>query len=172
MKETQGFTLVELLLSMTVGSVLMALALGMVHRAMRVESTAHTHAGVERTATRLSRQFRHDIHQAESVFIGDQPAGASSLRLMVPDKNPITYQVEKSRVRREQPLGDEQIHREFFSFPEGFAVRFTELDEPLRVVLMLDFDAKLVGIPRQVRLHTEAVVGLFLRSSPTEEALP
>ncbi|NOZ40319.1 MAG: prepilin-type N-terminal cleavage/methylation domain-containing protein [Planctomycetes bacterium] len=159
----RAFTLVEMMVSISVGSVLMALALGMVHRTMRTESTANTNAKVERTAARLSRQFRHDIHQAESVSLDNQQPDAALLRLMLTDQRPLTYRIENGGILREQQQSDERTQREFFGFPENFTLQFAQLSEPARITLTLEHDTQLVGIAPQIRLHVEAVVGQFLR---------
>jgi len=176
MNQPRAFTFVEMTVSISVGSVRTALALGMVHRTMRAESSAHTYAQTERTAARLSRQFRHDIHQAQSVSLDNRPAETSSLRLAFSDQQPITYQIEKSgeksTVLREQQLNDERVHREIFSFPADHTIQFAELEEPPRAVVSLEYDTQLVGVPPQVKLRVEAVVGLFLRTSLGGEASP
>jgi len=41
---SRAFTLVEMMVSISVGSVLLGLALGMIHRTMRFESTTRTYA--------------------------------------------------------------------------------------------------------------------------------
>ncbi|NOY41099.1 MAG: prepilin-type N-terminal cleavage/methylation domain-containing protein [Planctomycetes bacterium] len=170
MNNRRAFTLVEMSVSIAVGSVLMGLALGMVHRTMRAESTARINAQVERTAARLSRQFRHDLHQAQSISLDNQQNDTPSLRLVLSDQRPITYQIDKSSILREQQQSDEQTHREIFLFPDDYSLLFGELGEPSRVVLTVEHDTKLVGISPQVRLHVEAVVGQFLRLSQTEGA--
>ncbi len=169
MNNRRAFTLVEMMVSISVGSVLMALALGIVHRTMRTESTARTHAEVERTAARLSRQFRHDIHQAKSVSLDNQQSDATLLRLVLPDQQPITYRIEKRGILREQQHRDEQTHREIFTFPDDYILQFAELTEPSRAMLTLKHDTKLVGIAPQIKLHIEAVIGQFLRLSQTGE---
>lgn len=165
----RAFTLVEMMVVISVGSVLMGLALGMVHRTMRAESTVRTHARVERTAARLSRQFRHDIHEAESVLL-DQQSDVPLLQLILPDQRPITYRIESSSLLRQQQHSDEQTHRELFSFPDNYSLQFAELSKPPRATLTLEHDTKLVGIDPKIKLHVEAVIGQFLRLSQTEEA--
>lgn len=171
MSSPRAFTLVEMLVSISVGSVLMALALGMVHRTMRAESAARSHAQIERAAARLSRQFRHDIHQAKSTSIAAQQKGLPRLRLTLSAQPAITYQITKEGLLREQQQGHDQTYREIFAFPDGHILRFAELAKPHRAVLTLEYDTKLVGVPPQVKLHVEAVIGQFLRLSQTEEIL-
>ena len=170
MNHLRAFTLIEMLASISMGSVLMALALGMVHRTMRDESTARTNAQIERTAARLSRQFRNDVDQAQRVLFDNQQPDAPLFRLVLADQHPILYQIEKSGVLREQQQGDKRTHRDFFSFSDDHALRFAELAEPPRAVLTLERDTKLVGISPQVKLHVEAVIGQFLRRRPSPEA--
>lgn len=165
MSKLRAFTLIEMMVSISVGSVLMALALGMVHRTMRVESAARAHQAVERTAARLSRQFRHDIHQTQSVALDRQQAGSPNLRLLLPAQHPITYRITNSGVLREQQQSPESgpIRRELFTFPADHTLRFAEHHRPARAVLTLVRDDRLVGVPPQVRLHVEAVIGQFLQ---------
>ena len=171
MNNRRAFSLVELLASISIGGVLMALGLGMVHRTMQSESSARTTASVERTSMRLSRQFRHDIHQAMRVSIDNPDSDKPALRLVLADQPPIIYQIEVNGLLRHQQAGS-QTQREHFSFPDSYSIQFDELTKPTRTVLTLERDTKLVGVPLQVRLHLEAVVGQFLRPHPTKEVSP
>jgi len=170
MNKHRGFSLIELSASLAVGSVLMVLAMGMVHRTMRVESVARLNARFERTAARLSRQFRLDVHRAQSISIDNQQTNTPVLQLLLPNQHPISYSVETGDVLREQQQGADQTHRDRFSLPDNYTVQFATLTGPPRAVLALDHDTKLVGISPQVKLHVEAVVGYFLRLSQPEEA--
>ncbi len=169
MNNQRAFTLVEMMVSISVGSVLMGLALGMVHRTMRAESTARTHAQVERTTALLSRQFRSDIHRAKTVLLDDQQSDSPSLRLMIPNQRPITYRIENNSLHRQQQQGDEQTHIELFPFPDDHILKFVEMTRPPRIVLTLEHDTKLVGVAPRIRLHVEAVVGQFLRLGQSKE---
>lgn len=163
MNHQRGFTLVEMSASISVGSVLLVLAMGMVHRTMRFESNAQKHAVTERAAARLSRHFRHDIHQAESVSLDRSQADESVLQLVLPGQAPVSYRVQKSSLFREQPHSNTKTYYEQFKFPDNFAVRFDELSAPQRVVLTVEQETGLVGVPPRVVLHIEVVVGQFLK---------
>ncbi|QDT00791.1 PulJ/GspJ family protein [Adhaeretor mobilis] len=179
---SRGFTLVELLISISVGSVLLGLAINMVSRTMRVESGTRTQSQVERTALRLSRQFRSDVHQATSItFIVQQTQLASkqapTLQLEVPGQGPITYQVQPAGLIRLQQRMDaktqqNQAYHDLYAFPQDYQVQFTELAEPARAVLTLLKETHLVGVPPQVRLHVEAVLGRFLGNDTTTGGSP
>ena len=170
MKTRRAFTLVEMVTSISVGSVLLVLAMGTVHRTMRIESTLRENALTERTAARLSRQFRHDMHLAESVSLDRQQADEPVLQIELPGQSPVSYRVEHTSVHREQAHSDTQVHREHFSFPENFVVNFRELTAPQRVVLTVQRETGLIDVPPRLEMHVEAVIGRFLRLRQPKEA--
>ena len=170
MKTRRAFTLVEMVASISVGSVLLVLAIGTVHRTMRIESTLRKNALAQRTAARLSRQFRHDIHLAESVSLDRQQADEPVLQIELPGQSPVSYRVEHAIVHREQRRSDALVHRERFSFPENFVVNFQELPTPQRVMLTVERETGLIGVSPRPEVHVEAVIGRFLRLSQPREA--
>lgn len=172
MNNQRGFTLVEMLVSISAGSVLLVLATGVVHRTMRVESVVRENAAAERAALRLSRQFRHDIHQAKSVSLDGRQADQPVLQIVLSGQAPVSYRVEHTGVLREQPHNDTQIYREHFSFPDNYTVKFNELPSPRRVALTLERDTGLVGVPPRVELHVEAVISQFLQLRQPKENSP
>ena len=66
---TSGYTLVEMLVVIAMASTLFAVAIGMIHRTMTLESTGRERAAAHRTAMRLATQFRQDIHQASDTTL-------------------------------------------------------------------------------------------------------
>ena len=170
MKTTRAFTLVELVASLSAGSVLLVLAMGTVHRTMRIESAMQNNAAAERTAARLSRQFRHDIHLAESVSLDRQQAGKPALQIILPGQSPISYRIDDASVHREQTLTDKQVHHEQFMFPENFVMNFQELTAPQRVVLTVHSETGLTNAPPRLELHVEAVIGQLPRLKQPIEA--
>lgn len=62
MRHRAAHTLVELVVSMTVGSALMVLAVGLLHQSLSLASTARTRANQFRTLDRLAQDFRRDAH--------------------------------------------------------------------------------------------------------------
>ncbi|MGI9427904.1 MAG: prepilin-type N-terminal cleavage/methylation domain-containing protein, partial [Bythopirellula sp.] len=169
MNKPQAFTLVEMLVCISMGSVLMGLALTMVHRTMRIEFAARSNSQVERTAIRLSSQFRHDVHRAQTASRNSLQAGAVTVRLVLPGERSIVYQLEQNIALRQQQRTAGQTQRESFVFPEDYHFQVEELTNPARLALILERDPQLIGVSPQRRLHVEAVVGQFLQLIGTEE---
>ena len=168
-RQRRAFTLVEVMAVIFAGSVIMVLAMKMVHRTMHIASQANANAIIERDATRLSRQFRYDIHRAESFSVNTDQAQITRLRLVLPDEHTISYRVESSQILRQQGRDDDSCHREEYSFPDNFAIQITELTDPQRVVLSIQSDTGLVHIAPRSTLHVEAVVGRFLSLDQPQE---
>jgi prepilin-type N-terminal cleavage/methylation domain-containing protein len=171
MNKPQAFTLVEMLVCISMGSVLMGIALNMVHRTMRIETAARSNSQLERSANRLSRQFRHDVHRAQVVSLETLEAGAVAVRLVLPGEAPIVYRLEQHIALRQQEQAAGRTHRESFEFPEDYRFRVEELVHPARAALSLQRDPDLIGVGPQRSLHVEAVVGQFLSGGRSRKEL-
>ncbi len=171
MNNRRGFTLVEMIVTISTASVLLTLATGVVHRMMRFESMSRQRASVHRTAVRLSHDFRHDVHQAEGFEVSDSPDQPPTIRLMLPDGGDATYQVAGQRVLREQQLDDERVAREIYDFPADYQVMFSQ-STPRLAGLTVVHNLPLVGVDPRAVLHVEAEVGRLLRLTAGEEASP
>jgi prepilin-type N-terminal cleavage/methylation domain-containing protein len=172
MNQRRGYSLTEMQVVIAVGSVLMTLSTGVLVRSMRVNSTLMEQANLERTATRLSQQFRQDVHRAEGCVVDDQQEEGLVMRLAMPDEQPIEYHLAGKRIERTQAVGAGQTRRELFLFTEGCSVALSELEAPQRVGLLVERETGLVGEPPRVVLHVEAVVGQLVTLSKAGEEQP
>ena len=171
----RGFTLVELIVTISSASVLQMLATGVVHRTMRFESMSRQRADVHRAAVRLSHDFRHDVHRANGFRIGDRADQPPTIHLTLPEGSEVTYQVTRQRVLREQRLGTQkgaqQVARETYDFPAKYQVMFSQ-SEPRMAELTVEHHLQLVGVDPQTVVHVQAEVGRLLRLEKVEEISP
>ena len=167
----RGFTLVELIVTISTASVLLTLATGVVHSTMRFESMSRQRAEVHRAAVRLSHDFRHDVHRASDFRISDRADQPHTIRLTLPEGSEVTYQVTRQRVLREQRLNDLQVARETYDFPANYQVMFSQSD-PQMAELTVEHHLQLVGVDPQTVVHVQAEVGRLLRLAKVEEAAP
>jgi len=172
MNNHRGFTLVEMIVIMSVGSSLLLLATGVVHRTMRIESSSRERADDYRTARRLSHDFRRDAHQAESCRVSDEADGPPTIRLSLPDQDDVIYTVARGMVLREQRLAEGQVRYEPYYFPTGYRTAFAQVFRPRRAVLSVEQDLGLAGEPPRTLVHVEAEVGRLLRLAQVEETAP
>lgn len=167
----RGFTLVELMATVSTSSVLLMLATGVVHSTMRFESMSRQRAEVHRAAVRLSHDFRQDIHRANGFRISDRADQPPTIHLTLPEGSEVTYQVTRQRVLREQRLGAQQVARETYDFPANYRVMFSQ-SEPRMAELTVEHHLQLVGVDPQTVVHVQAEVGRLLRLQKVEEISP
>lgn len=119
----RGMTLVELLLAITTTTLVVGVAGGLLHRALRLEAASRGALQGERTALVLARQVRADIRTAHAVACTADglPAGVV-LEVQPEGEAAIVYRAVRGGLVREQPLPAGRIAREAYSFPA--AVRF------------------------------------------------
>ena len=155
MSKRQAFTLVELMIMLSASSVLMALAVGLVHRSMSASSLAKARANHQRALVRLADQFRNDIHQGDAV---DQ-LNADRLTLRLANGRLVDYVVENRHCRRQESLGDDRRSLETFELLSGARVAFEQDDKPARVTLTVTREAAGHGAEPLVDAHVEAILG-------------
>lgn len=117
MNRHRAFSLVELLVAMSATTVLLAVSVDMVHRAMRVHSTTRERGQFQAEALRLSRQLRADAWLAVSA---KSIAGELSMQLRDhAGEVKVVYAHEPARgiVRRESTNSLGSVRTEQYSLP-------------------------------------------------------
>lgn len=121
----RGASLFELMAAMTAASVVMATSVGLVHRSFTFESRSRQVLADERTAARLARQFRSDVHQARCVRCegAGEPSQYGSEPLVVievPDGH-ISYHLMETSLTRLMSDAAGGTHRESYRFSRPFS---------------------------------------------------
>lgn len=103
----RGISLIELLAAMTAASVVMATAAGLVHRSFTFESRSRQVLGDERTAVRLARQFREDVHAATDVRCRTAGAADPAIVVIEGPHGTVTYRATDAGLVRlvDHPAG-------------------------------------------------------------------
>jgi type II secretory pathway pseudopilin PulG len=98
MKRAGGMTLVEIIVVLTVGTVLLGIAVGLLDALMQMEGAARQRARTTAMLAELCRQFRDDAHAASGAVPGSDPGG--SLVLRMPSGQTIVYRIESGKITR------------------------------------------------------------------------
>ena len=120
LRSCRGISLLELLAAMSTASLVMAAATALVHRAISTESRARIMRTEERTALRLGRRFRADVHEGRVTARDDDGAEASLLTLHGPAGSIDYRPVEGGLMRLARPVGGRET-REAFLFHRPMA---------------------------------------------------
>jgi prepilin-type N-terminal cleavage/methylation domain-containing protein len=113
----RAFTLVELLVAITVGSVLMGIAVSLLLVLLGAEQSGRTHAERSESLRRLADQFRRDVHAA----VGEPAADAvdrHGCRLRLADSGSVRYVVGSGSIERQEQAGTKDVSRESYALPK------------------------------------------------------
>jgi hypothetical protein len=167
-KLRRGVSLTELLLLMSSYTVILSMCGVLLHRVMRVEIDSRSFVEVERTSTRLSRQFRQDVNQAVTAETDATSLQNSAfLRLQLSDNQSIEYRwLEGSVVRTLFQDGRGSAHEEFAFDPSCKLI--VRQDKPAnRIVLSIAREAldSISDRTEQLRRYKACPMGLHVEAS-------
>lgn len=119
-----GFSLVEMLVAITLASAVLASVGLTLHMLWRLQTSRRNETAATETLSRLSVQFRDDAHQATRVeSIEPKADGQAGMAFVLSDDRRVVYQPDGSQVRRTVYEADEATHRD--SFRLGSAMHVT-----------------------------------------------
>ena len=95
LRARMGFTLIEMVVTITVGSIIMLSAVTIVHRAMNVRVSTMDHFEQTRKLERFISQWRQDVHRAGSIQLDD-----SRTCTLFNEDSQVQYQIQGSSVSR------------------------------------------------------------------------
>lgn len=124
----RGYSLIELLVVMSMTSVIFTIGVGLVHRVMHEQRFADRDNAMHRVAERLSTKLREDVHRAtraELIESGDQ--GEQRLELSQPGQRIVTYAARDNVLKRESTGDSGPTHRDDFQFPDNYRIQFSDV---------------------------------------------
>ncbi len=130
-----GVSLIEIVIAMTVASVILSGGIGVIHMLLDIDRTSRHALELTTTLSRLSFAFRRDVHAAKQVqaSANDDDDGPIRLRLQQPNGQSVTYEVHANRLVRTQRDDTERVHQDEFIFPSGFQIGLDARQTPVRV---------------------------------------
>lgn len=115
----QGYSLIELVVVMSMLSVLLALTGTTFYFLMRSEKSVTQSLVTERSVSRLANQFRDDVHQSirceQAGGVGEKK---TELTLKTDDQHQVQYRTTKGGLTRYQVEAGNAVAREDYRLPE------------------------------------------------------
>lgn len=155
MKQRNGSTLIELVLSMSAGSAVMLLAISLVHQTMMLTEWSRHRSDNNRTLDQLAQNFRRDVHLATELKVD----GKGTLTVISANGSQISYVVQNHSVVRQRKQTAEENEQERYQLAEDASASIQGIQEPDRATLTIWGEAGLQGISPRVDLHVEAMLG-------------
>jgi type II secretory pathway pseudopilin PulG len=157
MKRRRGFSLIEMVMLITVASIVLGLCAVTLQLLIKVDRSGRSHiAGLAREA-HLARIFRADVRAAR----GATSAAPNTLMLELDDDDRVEYRLEGKEVLRVERVRDAIRNQDAFPLPRGGSARFdVEPLESLSVVRLIIARAPAApDLPAGRATHLEGVLG-------------
>ena len=134
----RGVSLTELLLLMSSCTMILSLCGLLLHRVMQVEVKSRAFVDIERTAQRLGRQFRSDVHRAVAVEVDRAKLPENVvLQLQLPEAQAVEYRFQRGILFRTSLHNGEPGSREEFAFAPSCKLSVQQMKSPDRIALTM-----------------------------------
>lgn len=150
-----GFTLIEMIVVMTVGMTVMMLAIGLISRSMQISSDHRGRMNQSLITDRLAREFRRDANQSVAFKLD------SSVQFTLTDGSTIEYEPTERFVVRTHRIADKTQSVESFDIGRQ---RFAELATPSADRIALTIRTTLPPTTK-IERHIETGLGRWLPTS-------
>jgi hypothetical protein len=149
MTHRRAASLAELLVIMSACTIILTTSVQLIHRAMHSQSASRVFFDCERSAQRLSQQFRSDAHEATSAAIEKDASGSAPvLRLTLAGDQTVEYRSTHHAILRLATQHGKPVARDEFTFrsPLEWSIR----QEDLTHRLILSVTAGTTGPPTEL----------------------
>jgi len=124
-RKRSATTLVEMLVVMTVASVMVGLAVTTLHLLLGAETESTRAVRYNASLARLARAFREDVHDATTIELPPRDSGQpATLVLVVGPERTVRYELDAHQVRRLENESAGVPHRETYYFPPHSRLSF------------------------------------------------
>jgi prepilin-type N-terminal cleavage/methylation domain-containing protein len=154
----RGYTLVEMLTAMTVGAVMLGIALSMLLVLVRAEQGGRDRVYQARVMSRLAEQFRSDANAAVRP-ISAKAGQKTEWQVALMGDQVVTYRALPGRIDREQRTGGKLVRQESYVLPAGRAAKIVVNNDstPAVASLIIAADEAASAAGREIRIT--AMVG-------------
>ena len=129
-----GYTLIELMVVLSVSSTLLMVAVGWIHQSMTLASAMRDRQHHHQSLMRLSRQLRDDVHRGVSASM----ASDEQLVITFADGKKLSYTIKENGIWRQSIGGDGPVLQDNFEFFRPVAARWdvSELPDWISLVVV------------------------------------
>jgi len=164
MRIRRGFSLVELLIVLSVGTAMLMMAMSVLYMLKEAQINVRRRLTEGRMITRLADQFREDVHTASRIERASNEASSPDTpvwQLTIDPDTVVHYEFGDREVRRARITGDDRIHDDY-RLPAGVRATLTP-PGPGSSIATLRFEVTdaTAGGPRPIQI--EAVLGFANR---------
>lgn len=162
LRQRNGSTLAEVLISVGAGSMLFLLAVELVHQSFQTSSKSRVRSDHSNSVERFAQQFRLDAHRVSRVTEHANDSVVFGSGSVDNEQYSISYVAKPGCVTREEVSPGKTTHRDIYRFARGTEVRF-EFDTDSRLVKStIENHSQDSSLPTKVELEVTGRVGAWL----------
>lgn len=158
-------SLIEMLIAMSIGSVLAGIAVFMLFSLMRSQGTGKNHLAFQQTVNRLTKQFRDDVHACQKT--GTENSG-KTLNLLpnTSDGTKICYLIIDSRIDRTETQGDNTLQKESYFLSDEIDPAISLQSQDEQTIASISLTPNPENVPESQSVHystplrIDAILGL------------
>ena len=171
MRPRSAVSIAELLVVMSACSIILTMSAALIHQAMRTQSDARAFYDAERSALRLARQFRHDVHNATAASADGGDRGESVLlKLQLQDGRTVEYGHSAGKVLRVLSQQGRAAGYEEFAFSSPIELDIGQAESPLRITLTIT--TRRDSAQGAKAMSGDMLVEATLKRAPNQEVTP
>ena len=162
-QRSRGTTLVELLVVISVCSVIMSASGVLLHGMYRADKETRQAIAADASVARFSLQLRRDAHASDEVSLVTEASGKTGGIMFRAAGQPSTeYRWQGTEVVRTVKESDKTVHRDSFMFEPGTSViwQLPPSGSPLVAVQISRLPRRGVKMDSILQQRIEAVIGL------------
>jgi len=125
-KMRRAFTLLEMIIAMTVGATMLGIAVCLLAALLRTDRVGQDRVASNAAIERLAEQFRRDVHAAQEPPVAEKSIdGHTAWRLDLAERDSVWYVVDGPAIVREQWKQHATPRRESYALPKGYSFAMT-----------------------------------------------
>lgn len=176
-KSPAGVSLIEVVVIMSVASVMLGISVTGIHLLLRTERNVASVLWYSQSLQRMALRLRDDIHNAADIELPNaEPNRHTALVVQLPGGSAVEYTIDGEQLIRALRNEEGVQHRDALYLPPGSQIHFERSSEPEVVRLVIErpalhnqrTDKPALGRLRELRV--EAVVGRHRRWDRQEDA--
>ena len=130
----RGYSLIEMIAVMTVGTVVVGISVGMLHALLRTEQTGRDRVPQARILARLAEQFRSDVGAA----VRQTPnAREGEWQFALTGDRVVTYRALPGKIQWDERTAGKVVRQESYILPAGCSAAITVQSEATPAVASL-----------------------------------
>lgn len=152
----RGVSLIELLIVISIGTVIIGLCVTTMHLLLRVERDQARSLRSAMVLSRVRQLFAADVHAGVTAEIGAGDGDNRQLQVATKGTDRVVYSADQNVLRREEFDGERLTHRDDFHFLPGAEFHFEQEQDPQIVRLNIEIAAT---VPEDISDRSRGKIG-------------